>query len=131
MSLTSLKDGLETGIKGLDYEHRRLVGAMEEICDNFEQVESRRTVSGWFGELYAETSAHFALEETLMRNSRYAAYETHKADHERLLERIRSMMESYEDGKCLGCNLSLRACLESWFAAHARDMDAGLCNLAG
>jgi hemerythrin len=130
MSLTSLKDGLRTGIDGLDYEHRKLVGVMEAICDNFERAEAAGTVSGWFGELYAEVSAHFALEEALMHKKKYAAYEAHKAHHERLLEQIRSMMESCEAGKCVDCGVSLRACLEAWFAEHVREMDVGLRNLA-
>jgi hemerythrin-like metal-binding protein len=130
MSLTSLKDNFRTGIKGLDYEHRKLVGVMEAICYNFERAAATGTVSGWFGELYAQVSAHFALEEALMRKERYVAFEAHKADHERLLDQIRTMMESYEDGKCADCGLSLRACLEAWFAGHAKEMDAGLRNLS-
>jgi len=129
MSLTDLKNDLRTGIEGLDYEHRRLVGVMEAICENFERAEAARTVTGWFGELYADVSAHFALEETLMRKSRYAAYRAHKADHERLLERICTMMKSQEEGKCADCGLTLRTCLEAWFGQHAREMDAALANL--
>ncbi|MCK5273415.1 MAG: hemerythrin family protein, partial [Alphaproteobacteria bacterium] len=112
MSLNSLKDKLDTGIDSLDYEHRKLVGVMEEICDSFERAES--SVSDLFGRLYAEASAHFALEESIMREKKYAFYDAHKADHEQLLDRIRFMMEAYEAGQCADCGTSLRACLEEW-----------------
>lgn len=130
MSLTSLKNGLRTGIESLDYEHRRLVGVMGLICNNFEQAAPVRTVSNWFGELYADASAHFALEEALMCKSNFATYEAHKADHERLLDRIRNIMEANETGKCANCSVSLRTCLEAWFSKHVREMDTGLSKLA-
>jgi hemerythrin len=130
MSLTSLKDGLKTGIDGLDYEHRKLVEVMETLCDSFDRAESTREVSDLFGAFYAEASAHFALEESLMREKKYALLEAHKADHERLLDQIRTMMEAYEAGMCTDCGTSLRACLEAWFAGHVANADAGLRALA-
>lgn len=128
MSLSSLKDKLNTGIDSLDYEHRKLVGVMEEICDSYDRGES--SVSDLFGTLYAAASAHFALEESIMREKKYAFYDTHKADHEQLLDRIRFMMEAYEAGQCADCDTTLRACLEAWFAGHVANADKGLRTLA-
>ncbi len=131
MSLTSLKEGLRTGIDGLDYEHRKLVESMEALCDSVDRAGSAREVTDLFAALYAGASAHFALEESIMREKKYAFYEAHKADHERLLDKIRFMMEAYEDGMCTDCGTSLRACLETWFAGHVADADTGLRSLAG
>ncbi|MBE9558478.1 MAG: hemerythrin family protein [Proteobacteria bacterium] len=131
MSLTNLKDGLNTGIDSLDYEHRKLVGVMEAICDSFDRADSAPEVSDLFGKLYAEASAHFALEESLMREKKYRLYDAHKADHEQLLDQIRNMMEACEDGKCTDCGMNLRACLEAWFAGHVTEADSGLRGLAG
>ena len=129
MSLASLKDELRTGIGGLDYEHRKLVGIMEELCDSFDAAPSSGVVADCFGALYAQVSAHFALEERLMREKRYASYAAHKRDHERLLEQVRHMMEAYEEGKCADCGTSLRACLEAWLANHVRTADRALGTL--
>jgi hemerythrin-like metal-binding protein len=128
MSLSSLKDKLNTGIDSLDYEHRKLVGAMEKLCDSHDRAES--SVSDLFGTLYAEASAHFALEESIMRERNYAFYDAHKADHEQLLDRIRFMMEAYEAGQCVDCDTTLRACLEAWFAGHVANADMVLRTLA-
>jgi len=130
MSLASLKDELRTGIDSLDHEHRQLIGVMEALCDSFDHAPSADAVSNLFGLLYAQVSAHFALEERLMREKRYAFYATHKAEHERLLEQIRNMMEAYEDGKCEDCGTTLRACLEAWLANHVRSADTALRTLA-
>lgn len=130
MSLAILKDGLRTGIGSLDYEHRELVGKIEKLCDSFERASSAQEVSDCFGALYAQASAHFALEENLMREKKYAFYDAHKADHERLLDKIRLMMEAYENDMCADCGVSLRECLHDWLAGHVRDEDARLSNLA-
>lgn len=130
MSLTSLKNGLRTGIDGLDYEHRKLVGAMEAISDSFDRAVIAQEVSDLFGDIHATASAHFALEESLMRKKKYAFYEAHKADHERLLDKIRVMMEAYEDGVCMDCGKSLSVCLETWLAGHVKNADTGLRTLA-
>jgi hemerythrin len=130
MSLASLKYELRTGIDSLDYEHRKLVEVMEELCVSFDNDPVTGAVSDCFGVLYARVSAHFALEEQLMREKKYAFYDTHKTDHERLLEQIRRMMEAYEEGKCADCGTNLRACLETWLADHVRTADTALCALA-
>lgn len=130
MSLNSLKDGLRTNIDSLDYEHRKLVEVMEELCESFNRATVAPEVADLFGALYARVAAHFALEEHLMREKKYASYDAHKADHERLLDRILYMMEAYEDGTCKDCGSSLPACLEAWFAAHVQNADTGLRALA-
>ena len=103
---------------------------MEALCDSFDRAGSAAEVSDLFAALYAEASAHFALEESIMRGKKYASYDAHKADHERLLDKIRFMMEAYEDGMCTDCGTSLRACLEAWFASHVANADSGLRSLA-
>jgi hemerythrin-like metal-binding protein len=130
MSLTSLKDGFRTGIECLDYEHRNLVEVMEALSDSFDGAGSTSEVSNLFATFYAQASAHFALEESIMREKKYALYDAHKTDHERMLDQVRQMMEAYEDGQCAECGMSMRVCLEGWFASHVADADAGLRVLA-
>ena len=130
MSLASLKDELRTGIDSLDYEHRTLVALMEELCESFDNAPSTGAVSDCFGMLYAKVSAHFALEERLMREKHHGSYAAHKVDHERLLEQIRNVIEAYEEGVCEDCGTSLRACLETWLWDHMRNADAALRTLA-
>lgn len=129
MSLASLKDQLSTGIESLDHEHRKLVGTMEELCASFDAARSPEEVRGLFGALHARAAAHFALEERLMREKKYPRYEAHKADHERLLDQVRAMMEAFEAGRCKDCGVQLRDCLEAWLAGHVRESDAGLRGL--
>ncbi len=131
MTLSDLKSGVRTGVDSLDYEHRELVALMEELCECFDRLgaseksEPLEDVSDRFGALYARTTAHFALEERLMRERKYPQFKAHKADHERLLDAIRDMMEAYQSGRCADCAVSLRGCLSNWFSGHM-EKDADL-----
>jgi hemerythrin len=124
MPLPDWKEEFETGIDFIDYEHRRLVELINRICDDSIHAASADTVADGLGELYAQICAHFALEERLMREEKYQRYEVHKADHEKLLDEIRSMMDAYEEGLCETCKKTLEECLTAWFYKHFRTQDA-------
>jgi hemerythrin len=83
------------------------------------------TVPDFLGEIYARISAHFALEESLMRAKRYAHFDEHKADHERLLDEIRDIMDDYEDRRIFDAE-QLAQRLGTWFTVHFRTHDARL-----
>ena len=60
-----------------------------------------------------------------MREHTYDQYEEHKADHERLLDEIRDIMDAYEDDARFDKN-ELAACLSTWFTEHFKTKDARL-----
>ncbi len=124
MPLLDWKDEFETGIVYIDYEHRRLVELINETCANLGPHSSDERVAECLGDLYARICAHFALEERLMREKKYALYEVHKADHEKLLEEMRYMMDAFEAGACETCGKTLDDCLSAWFHKHFKTEDA-------
>ena len=129
MSFANLKDELKIGIESLDQEHRELIGIMEELSDAFDNGVPALDVSDLFGALYDKASAHFTLEERLMREKKYPLDATHKADHRRLLERVRDMMDAYEAGMCTKCDVNFSTCIESWFVTHVTEEDTRLRGL--
>ncbi len=123
MPLLDWKDEYETGIAFIDFEHRRLVTLINKTCRSIGQESATEDIAAGLGELYAGICAHFALEEKLMREKTYALYEVHKADHERLLEQLRAMMDAFEAGACENCGKTLDDCLTEWFRRHFRIED--------
>jgi hemerythrin len=73
--------------------------------------------------IYAKISAHFALEEKLMRE-RHNEYED-QADHERLLDEIRDLMDRYEDHADFD-EESFAEQLKQWFVVHFKTKDPRL-----
>ena len=91
---------------------------------------SQTTVVEALGEIYARISAHFALEEKIMRKARYDGFATHKHDHERLLDRIAGRhRQCRRDGRYDRAGLSRD--LDRWFSDHFRTHDAKLHHKLG
>jgi len=129
MPVIEWKDEFATGIAYIDYEHRRLVALINRICADLDLADATAAVADGLGQLYAQVSAHFALEEHLMRENRYALYDLHKDDHERLLDEMRYMMDAYDAGACENCSKTLHECLSDWFHKHFKVADAQLKDL--
>ncbi len=129
MALIEWRDEFETGIEFLDYEHRRLVGLINELFDRQCRHDPEITVSDCFGRLHARIVAHFALEENLMREKRYDNYAEHKAEHERLLEEFREIMDRYEDGAYSCQEEALAEHPRDWFVQHFETVDPLLKSL--
>lgn len=125
MPLIEWRQEFALGVADVDHEHRELIELINELYRHLEQPGSDVSVEDFLGEIYAKISAHFALEEKIMRERTYDQYADHKADHERLLDEIRDIMDAYEDDTRFDKN-ELAACLSTWFTEHFKTKDARL-----
>lgn len=125
MSLIEWDEKYSVGVAAVDHEHRELIGLVNEAHDRLMCPGAAEAVMDFLGEIFARISAHFALEEQIMRARNYDQYGGHKADHERLLDEIRDMMDDYEDGELFSDDLFAQQ-LQAWFAGHFSTHDARL-----
>jgi hemerythrin len=125
MSLIEWDEKYSVGVAAVDHEHRALIGLVNEAHDRLMRPGGEEAVMDFLGEIFARISAHFALEEKIMRARNYDHYDVHKADHERLLDEIRDIMDDYEDGEFFSEEPFARR-LKTWFAEHFRTHDARL-----
>jgi hemerythrin len=121
MPLIEWRKEFELGIPGVDYEHWELIGLINQA----HAAVGEHDVSAMLGEIYAKIAAHFALEEKTMRERHYAELSVHKADHERLLEDIRKIMDEYENQRDYDAGELARR-LDDWFTTHFKTLDARL-----
>ena len=116
----------ETGIKDIDYEHRTLIETINALITDLEGDCSRDDADALLGEIHALIESHFALEERIMRDHGYPDYVPHKADHDRLLEEMREIM----DGVALDADADMGGALadrlDHWFGDHFRTRDKDL-----
>lgn len=125
MSLIEWKDQYNLGVPAIDFEHRELIALINELYASMQRAGTDAATADFLGELYARIAAHFALEEKIMRDSSYDEYPDHKADHERLLDDIRDLMDDYEDGVYVDLE-RFGTRLDDWFSEHFRTRDARL-----
>lgn len=126
MPLIAWRREFETGIADVDHEHRELVDLINALHERLGSDADHDEIARFLGEVFARISAHFALEETIMRKHRYDEYEAHKADHERLLDEIRDIMDAHEAGSYDGSRTALAGAVRDWFVDHFRTRDARL-----
>ena len=125
MSLILWKEEFCVGVPEVDHEHGELVALINSLHDAMLKGAGRDAIVDALGDIYAQISAHFALEEKFMRETRYMAYAEHKEDHEILLDDLRDIMEQVEtDGSYDERRLSND--LSYWFSEHFRTHDARL-----
>jgi hemerythrin-like metal-binding protein len=122
--LIEWKHEFELGIASVDNEHREMVELINTLFDDV-AVDDEERVLEFLGEIYAKISAHFALEEKIMRERNYDQYKEHKHEHERLLDEILDIMARYESGELFNKD-ELSRILNAWFVDHFKTMDARL-----
>ena len=122
------RDEFKTGIASVDHEHQELVGMVNNVIRLMDEDgdDDYEAVIDALGDVNAKISAHFALEELLMRRAAYAEFEPHKEDHENLLDEIRDIMDAFEAGEYAQRRSEFVSHLSAWFVTHFSTMDAKL-----
>lgn len=131
MTLIEWRPEFETGVAEVDHEHRELVDLINALHVEIGANAPKEVVRGFLGEVFAKISAHFALEETVMRKHRYDEYAAHKAEHEKLLDDIRDIMDAHESDVFVDYEAALGRAVRDWFVDHFKTKDARLHRILG
>jgi len=125
MNLIEWKDEFSVGVPSIDHEHKELIELINWLNDIAHSGSSYDNVIDALGEIYAQISAHFALEERIMREALYDGYAEHKEDHEDLLDELLYIMDRVDDDGAYD-ESRLGSELNRWFSEHFRTHDARL-----
>ncbi len=90
---------LSVDIPSIDAQHRHIVHSLNDLHDVLKRGGGPAQVRTIVKELLGSARAHFEHEETLMRRSEYPGYESHKAVHAQLIDRIRTITVEVSSGK--------------------------------
>ncbi|MFQ6007119.1 MAG: bacteriohemerythrin [Woeseia sp.] len=125
MTLLEWKPEFSVGDASMDFEHRKLITMINDICAEMRERKDPDSIERFLGDIHSAINAHFALEERIMSDAGYEEYEAHKRDHEELLDQIRDMMDDFHADPENGFRL-LRENLADWFEKHFASFDARL-----
>ena len=131
MVVIAWKDEFCTGNPAVDHEHQQLIHGINSVCEGIHDGPPDDETRDRLGDLLAHITAHFALEEALMREQLYDEYQPHKDDHEVLLDHIRDIMCAYEAGVFAGRREDFIKRLGDWFGGHFGTLDARLHRVLG
>jgi len=124
------KPEFSVGDPAVDHEHRQLIDLVNRMAGAIIDRHPEADIERGFGDLLRAISAHFALEERQMREARYDQFAEHKADHERLLDLLRDIMDDAATAPDASTD-RLVATLEAWFGDHFRIHDSRLHRALG
>ncbi|HMN38397.1 MAG TPA: hemerythrin family protein [Hyphomicrobium sp.] len=130
MAPIAWKPQFSVGDPAVDHEHRELVDLVNVAAAAILDGQPDADVDRCLGDLLRAISAHFAHEERQMQRASYDQYPQHKSDHERLLDALRDIMDSAQQGDSNTAE-RLTAVLEAWFTDHFRTHDARLHHRLG
>lgn len=130
MSLLEWHEEYSVGVDDVDYEHQEMIDLINQVHRELQDPGSGTGVDQFLGEIFARISAHFALEERIMREAGYGEYAEHKEDHEKLLDELRDLMDDYEQRGSFN-EIILGRTLSDWFGIHFRTFDARLHHQLG
>jgi hemerythrin-like metal-binding protein len=118
------------GNTAVDQEHESLITQINQIYAQLCEPLDTQAIESMLGDIQADISTHFALEELLMQEAGFAEYEDHRHDHERLLDQIHDLIFHFEEDPESGRELLIKK-LSDWFSQHFRSFDARLHNQLG
>ncbi len=114
----------ETGVAGIDYDHRRLVAMLNDIHSLITMGAEPGNIGDALVDFQTLATAHFALEERIMEDERHAGIAERRRIHHRLLDQVCEIVDAYEaDDPPPG--QSLPATLRGWLL-EAMSMDVRL-----
>ena len=125
MKYLEWNENFSVGVDSVDYEHQNLIAMINMIYAELEDRRDMDQIRQTMAEVHLEISAHFALEERIMKDAGYDEYQAHKSNHEDLLDQIRILMDAIENEPDTALD-KLSEELADWFGNHFRTFDARL-----
>jgi hemerythrin len=111
---------LETGIREIDGQHKRIVDYINQLYDARDHHD-REAVGAVIDEMVDYTLSHFAFEESLMTDAGYMFAGPHKKIHELFTRKVGEYRMRFEAGEDVAADL--HAMLSRWLFNHIRNDD--------
>lgn len=121
------REEFSVGNDAIDHDHEHLIEQINQLYELLGQPMDILSIEHMLSGIQTDISAHFALEELLMREAGYPEYQAHKDDHEKLLDQIHDLAFSFSEDPETGRALMVNQ-LSDWFSRHFSGFDMRLHN---
>lgn len=116
------KPEYSVNIKTIDDQHKELVNILNRLFVAVSRREGDKAIAGILDALVSYTQTHFALEERLMKQARYAELDAHMEEHRRLLAQMDGLVQKHLlDDKPI--YFEMLAFLKNWLKEHIQGVD--------
>ena len=116
------KDEYSVGIDSIDQQHKRLVNLINQLHTAVTYSTGEEFEREALDELVDYTKTHFTYEEGLMEQNGYPDFDSHKAQHKQMIEKVGEVLAEYERDQDTAMNNAL-SYLSDWLINHINGTD--------
>lgn len=127
MALYQWDDALSVGNQHIDDDHKQLIELVASLNEAMRTGEGKVVVGKILDDLVSYTESHFQREEGFMRQINYVDYQSHKAEHERLVKEVKDLQARFNAGS-ITITVSVSNFLADWLRNHILGLDKKLAN---
>lgn len=122
MVLFNWSEDYSVKVNGLDNQHKKLVGLINELHSAMKEGKSREVLGRIINELISYTKFHFTAEENLMLQNKYPGYAKHKEEHEAFTKKVIEFEEKFKSGSIV-LSQEVILFLKDWLINHIQRTD--------
>lgn len=115
-------DKYSVGIESIDKQHKRLIDLINQLKTAVDYSTDEEFERSALTALVDYTKTHFTYEEELMEKYGYPDYESHQAEHQKMIREVEKVLKEYEEDHDRAMEHAL-AFLKSWLINHINGTD--------
>lgn len=119
------KDSYEVGVEEIDYDHKQLVGLINQVVTSSHKNLKENIVPKTLDELIDYTKYHLSREEALMEEYGYPEMEWHAEQHVKFFNKINRFYSKYAEKRNMN-NKEVFYFLRGWLLKHISSSDKDL-----
>jgi len=114
--------GYSVKIEEMDNQHKKLMELANEVHDAVTKSKGNEKVNSVLNDLIVCIKEHFTAEEQLLRRIKFPHYSSHKAEHEKLTQKVIDLLKrlASEQGNT---GYELLHFLRTWLVDHIQEKD--------
>lgn len=116
------KPEYDIGIESIDSQHRNLVELINSLQTAVDYSTGEEYQRQALDKLVDYTRTHFKYEEGLMEQNGYPEFESHRAEHVRMIARVDEVLEAYRQDQEDAMKKAV-AFLKGWLLNHINGTD--------
>ncbi len=122
MTIIVWKNDYSVNVREWDIHHRKIIVTINELHEAMSAGKGKEALEGILNDLTKYADYHFTAEEMQMLKYNYPDYTQHRFKHQKMLSKIRSLVEGYKKGK-IELTHDVSNFLSNWLNKHIAETD--------
>ncbi len=116
------RDEYSVGIESIDEQHKKLISLINTLQTIVDYTSEEKLERECLSAVVDYTRTHFVYEERLMEEYGYPDFEAHKAQHQKMIDKVNDLLAEYENNPESAMKHALDF-LKHWLVRHINGTD--------